>query len=193
MRRSIELCGTVMLCLVAASCADLPAPKEPTSAPATPKPADPAAAQADATESYASDPGTPATSASRQRGGRRETLMCTTGTEDRHARIGVELENGQVAYFAYYSKWKPRTCSLDARRGDPSSRWTDNGTYSTVTLPGQKGRLRIEHKDGAYRFAFHDVDRVRYCGMQGKINGSLTVMRGKSNCIVQGVMDGHSS
>lgn len=123
---------------------------------------------------------------------RRENLACFTGDEDRHARIGVELVNDQVTYFAYYSKWKPRTCSIEAQRGGPYSRWTDNGSISTVTLVDQKGTLRIERKGGAYRFAFVNVDRGRYCGMDGRINGSLTVTRGKRSCVVQGVMDGHA-
>ena len=32
---------------------------------------------------------------------------------------------------------------------------------------------------------FRDIDRMRYCGMDGKINGSLTVVRGrKTTCTV---------
>src|SRR4051812_10342798 len=45
-----------------------------------------------------------------------ETLTCRDGTEDRHARIGVVLRGGAVDSFAYYSKWKPRTCSIYLRR-----------------------------------------------------------------------------
>lgn len=123
---------------------------------------------------------------------RREVLACFTGTEDRHARIGVEVVNSQVTYFAYYSKWKPRTCSIEAHRDGPYSKWVDNGSTSTVRLVDEKGTLRIERKGNDYRFAFIDVDRMRYCGMDGKINGSLTVTRGKRSCVVQGVMDGHA-
>lgn len=123
--------------------------------------------------------------------GRLEKLACFTGSEDRHARIGVELVNQRVAYFAYYSKWKPRTCSIEARRGGPYGRWTDNGSTSTVTLADHKGMLIIERKGSSYQFAFRNVDRMRYCGMEGKINGSLTVSQGRSACVVQGVMDGH--
>lgn len=120
-----------------------------------------------------------------------EKLACMTGTEDRHARIGVELVNAQVVYFAYYSKWKPRTCSLEAGRDGPYSRWEDKGAISTVTLVDQKGILQIERKGLGYRFAFRNVDRERYCGMAGKINGSLTVTRGSRKCVLEGVMDGH--
>jgi hypothetical protein len=124
---------------------------------------------------------------------RNEKLACFTGTEDRHARIGVELVNEQVAYFAYYSKWKPRTCSIEARRDGPYSRWDVKGAISTITLVDQKGVMQIERKGRGYRFAFHDVDRERYCGMDGKINGSLIVTRGSSKCVLQGVMDGHGN
>lgn len=122
---------------------------------------------------------------------RNEKLACLTGTEDRHARIGVELVDEQVVYFAYYSKWKPRTCSIEARRNGPYSRWEDKGEISTIALVDQKGILQIERKGRGYRFVFRNVDRERYCGMDGKINGSLTVTRGSSKCVLEGVMDGH--
>lgn len=122
---------------------------------------------------------------------KRENLACFTGNEDRHARIGVELVNQQVTYFAYYSKWKPRTCSIEARRGGPYNRWEDKGALSVITLPDRKGTLLIERQGKGYRFAFRNVDRERYCGMDGKINGSLTVTRGNGRCVLQGVMDGH--
>jgi hypothetical protein len=120
-----------------------------------------------------------------------EKLACFSGIKDRHARIGVQLVDGKIDYFAYYSKWKPRTCSIEAERNGPYARWEDNGATSTIFLVDDKGSLTIDRKGGAFRFVFHDVDRMRYCGMSGKINGSLTVVRGKSTCVVEGVMDGH--
>lgn len=120
-----------------------------------------------------------------------EKFACFTGIEDRHARIGVQLVDGKIDFFAYYSKWKPRTCSIAAERNGPYSRWEDNGATSRVTLVDDKGVFTIDRKGGTFRFVFHDIDRMRYCGMSGKINGTLTVVRGKSTCIVEGVMDGH--
>jgi len=118
-----------------------------------------------------------------------EKLTCFTGIKDRHARIGVQVVNGKVTYFAFYSKWKPRTCSIDAGRdGDD---WEDNGTSSKVTFVDGKGVLVIHRTNKSYRFDFKNVDRMRYCGMDGKINGSLTVTRGERKCIVKGIMDGH--
>jgi hypothetical protein len=188
MRRSIEMCAMIVLCLAITACGSLRPPRGETGGRAAPQPEGETAVPEMAQDRpivqdlpYAPVPP----------GGRRENLTCFTGTEDRHARIGVELVNDEVTYFAYYSKWRPRTCSLDAGRSDTLSRWTDNGTYSTVILADQKGELRIERAGDVYRFAFFDVDRRRYCGMHGKINGSLVVTRGKSSCVVQGVMDGH--
>lgn len=120
-----------------------------------------------------------------------EKLACFTGIQDRHARIGVQLVNGKVDFFAYYSKLKPRTCSIAIDRNGSGARWEDYGATSKVTLREGKGVLLISRKSGSYRFVFRGVDRMRYCGMDGKINGSLTVTRGKSTCVVQGVMDGH--
>jgi hypothetical protein len=193
MMRSISKCGAVALCVAVTACSSLPPPKEESTGAAVPEP-ESEVAELGVTEdqpdiaAMAQDP----TGAPVRRGGRRENLTCYTGTDNRHARIGVQLVDDQVAYFAYYSKSRPRTCSLEAGRRDPYSRWTDSDGYSTVTLADRKGRLRIERDGGSYRFAFFDVDRVRYCGMQGKINGSLTVTRGKSSCEVQGIMDGHA-
>lgn len=120
-----------------------------------------------------------------------EKLACFTGIQDRHARIGVQLVDGKVDYFAYYSKWKPRTCSVAAERNGPYSYWEDSGQTSKVTLVDNKGFFTIDRKGGTVRFVFHDIDRMRYCGMSGKINGSLTVTRGKSKCVIDGVMDNH--
>lgn len=120
-----------------------------------------------------------------------EKLACFTGIQDRHARIGVQLVDGKVDYFAYYSKWKPRTCSIAAERNGPYSHWEDKGGILKVTLVDDKGAFTIDRKGGAFHFVFQNIDRMRYCGMSGKINGSLTVVRGKATCVVEGVMDGH--
>jgi hypothetical protein len=121
-----------------------------------------------------------------------EWLSCRTGDEDHHARIGVELVNGQLNYFAFYSKYKPRACSIEVRRGGAFNHWEEKGGTSQITLVDGKGLFRINGAKGGYRFDFLGIDRERYCGMEGKINGSLTVTRGKRNCVVQGVMDGHA-
>lgn len=121
-----------------------------------------------------------------------ERLSCLTGTEDHHARIGIELINDKLSYFAFYSKSKPRACSIEVKRGGAFNRWEESGATSKVTLVDGKGIFLIDGKRGTYRFLFRGVDRGRYCGMDGKINGSLTVMRGRRDCLVEGVMDGHS-
>ena len=120
-----------------------------------------------------------------------ETLACLSGNEDRHARIGVELINGKVSYFAFYSRAAPRTCSIEVKRGS-GNRWEDHGATSKVTLAGGRGSFLIDGKSGSYRFVFRGVDRKRYCGMNGRINGSLTIVRGQDSCLVDGVMDGHA-
>jgi hypothetical protein len=116
-----------------------------------------------------------------------ERLACMLGTEDRHARIAVELKGGAVDSFAYYSKWKPRTCSVHVVRGDAYSKWQDYGNHTTVTT--ENGTFLIENARREVQFLFRDVDRMFYCGMVGKIRGSLTVKRGKRECALEGVMD----
>jgi hypothetical protein len=120
--------------------------------------------------------------------GKTETLTCQLGTEDRHARIAVVLVGGKTDSFAYYSKWKPRTCSIHLQRSrDPYSKWIDNGNVTTISV--EKGSILVEHEKGAYRFVFRDVDRERYCGIDGKINGSLTVRKGQNRCELEGIME----
>jgi hypothetical protein len=118
-----------------------------------------------------------------------EKLACRLGTEDEHARIAVLLADGKVDSFAYYSKWKPRTCSMDVKRDDAFSKWEDTGNTTVVTLIEDKGAFLIENGRGRYHFIFRDIDRMRYCGMDGKVNGTLTIYRGKALCEVTGVMD----
>jgi hypothetical protein len=101
----------------------------------------------------------------------------------------VLLADGKVENFAYYSKWKPRTCSMDVKRDDAFSKWVDTGSTTVVTLMEEKGAFLIDHSPGRYHFIFRDIDRMRYCGMEGKVNGTLTIYKGKAQCEVSGVMD----
>lgn len=121
--------------------------------------------------------------------GRLEKLECKLGTEDRHARIAVELIGGRVKSLAYYSKWKPRTCSVHIVRDDAYSKWEDTGNVTVVTLNEEKGAFLIDYDRRAVKFLFRDIDRERFCGMDGKITGSLTVTRGRKQCELEGVMD----
>ncbi|MCW5575640.1 MAG: hypothetical protein KIT13_06050 [Burkholderiales bacterium] len=123
------------------------------------------------------------------RRGRPEKLACRLGSEDRHARIAVELISGRVESIAYYSKWKPRTCSVHIVRDDAFSKWEDTGHVTVVTLNEEKGSFLIDHSRRAVKFLFRDIDRERFCGMEGKITGSLTVTRGRDRCELEGVMD----
>lgn len=116
-----------------------------------------------------------------------ERLACQLGTDDRHARIAVEVVNGSVQNFAYYSKWKPRTCSVSIERDDAFSKWQDTGRFTTVTT--EKGTFLIENSPKNVHFIFRDVERERYCGAEGRINGTLTLWRGRSQCELNGVMD----
>jgi len=119
-----------------------------------------------------------------------ETLACALGTHDSHARIAVELVDGRVNRFAYYSIWKPRTCSIEVERGDFYSRWEDTGSVTVVTLAEDTGGFLIGHEAGKrFHFIFRDIDRVRYCGMEGKVSGSLTIARGEPRCVLDGVME----
>ena len=117
-----------------------------------------------------------------------EKLACKLGTEDQHARIAAELVNGRVKSFAYYSKWKPRTCSMEVQRGDAYSKWDDTGDVTVVTLIEDKGAFLIDHERNRVHFIFREIDRMRYCGMEGKLSGSLTIFHNNQQCELEGVM-----
>jgi len=125
----------------------------------------------------------PVYSADKKRGARKsppgkvERIDCMVGTDERQARIAIEIVGGQVQSFAYYGKTKPRTCSMDVKREDAYSAWEDHGATTTVTLVDETGAFLINNGRGRYHFIFRDIDRMRYCGMDGKMNGSLTVVR----------------
>ena len=91
--------------------------------------------------------------------GKQETLACRLGTEDRHARIAVVTIGGFVDSFAYYSKWKPRTCSIYLQRDrDMYSKWADTGNLTTVEI--EKGTFLVENRKNEYHFIFRNVDRA---------------------------------
>jgi hypothetical protein len=117
-----------------------------------------------------------------------EKLDCKVGTEDQHARIAVLAQGGEVQSVAYYSKWKPRTCSVHLQRGDAYSRWKDTGHATTIHT--EFGDFLIQTSRSEYQLFFRDVERMHHCGMMGKLNGSMTVTRGpKRQCSVEGIMD----
>lgn len=117
-----------------------------------------------------------------------ERYDCKIGTEDQHARIAVLAQGGEVQSVAYYSKWKPRTCSVHLQRGDAFSRWKDTGDATTIST--EFGDFLVQVSKTEYQLFFREVDRMHYCGMMGKLNGSMTVTRGaKRQCSVEGIMD----
>lgn len=137
-----------------------------------------------------------AASAAERKGGKKpapkkvERLTCMLGTDERQARVAVEIIGGRLQSFAYYSKRKPRTCSVHLQRDEAYSKWQDEGRFTKVTT--ENGDFLFEDRRKDVHFLFRDVDRMAYCGMDiGKINGSLTLIRGKKECVVDRLMDAH--
>ena len=121
-----------------------------------------------------------------------EKYDCKIGTEDQHARIAILAQGGEVQSVAYYSKWKPRTCSVQLQRNDAFSRWKDTGDATVINT--EYGDFLIQVSRSEYQLFFREVDRMHFCGMMGKLNGSMTVTRGpKRQCSVEGIMDRNES
>ena len=121
-----------------------------------------------------------------------EKYDCKVGTEDHHARMALLAQGGQVQSIAYYSKWKPRTCSVHLQRGDAFSKWKDTGDATIITT--EYGDFLVESSKAEFHVFFREVDRMHYCGMMGKLNGSMIVTRGpRKTCSVEGIMDRNES
>jgi hypothetical protein len=120
-----------------------------------------------------------------------ERIDCLTGTPDWHARIAFEAQDGRVLGFAYYSKWKPRTCSIEVMRNTAGSKWRTVAD-GAVRVDGPQGRFHIRTSAESYVFEFEHVQRRKFCGMPGEINGTITIKRGtvgKPQCSAVGIMD----
>jgi len=119
-----------------------------------------------------------------------ERIDCMNGEEDLHARMALEARGGRIASFAYYSKWKPRTCAFDFSRTSPGTKWRLTAEGATRVHTPQ-GRFLIHTRADAYVFEFEQVQRGKFCGMPGEINGSMTVKRssGAPECSVAGIME----
>ena len=119
-----------------------------------------------------------------------ERFDCTSGTPNWHARIAFEARDGQVLGFAYYSIWKPRTCSIHLLRDTSGSKWlaAPDGSDHVHT---PHGRFVIRTSADAYVFEFQNVQRGKFCGMPGEINGTMMIKRdaAKLHCSVAGIMD----
>lgn len=123
-------------------------------------------------------------------GGRVEQLDCKAGVEDEHARLALEVRGGQVSSFAFYSKRKPRTCSLDVSHNTPGVKWRKltDGSTRVQTVHGQ---ILIYNRRDGYEFRFQNVDRRKICGMEGQLNGTMTITRkgNATDCSVAGLME----
>jgi hypothetical protein len=164
-----------------------PAPAQKPAAPQKPAPccaAAPAAKKPEAKKPEA----TPPVARKGPPRGPVEKYDCKIGTEDEHARIALLAQGGEVQSVAYYSKWKPRTCSVHLQRGDAFSKWSDVGNATIITT--EFGDFLIETSKAEYHMFFREVDRMHYCGMMGKLTGSILVTRtARPRCVVEGIMD----
>ncbi len=117
-----------------------------------------------------------------------EKLSCKTGPNDHQARLIVEVVKGRPMEFAFYSRLGTRVCSVHGRRGDAYSKWEDepDGKYDIKLLVGS---ARLEYQPGHVLIKFTDVDRMRYCGMEGELNGTVEVSKKKPECGLDGVFD----
>jgi hypothetical protein len=122
--------------------------------------------------------------------GKIERIDCKSGRDDLQARIALEARGNQIVNFAYYSRWNFQTCSiaLDQKSWDARWRLTTDGATRVQT---PHGSFLIRADASTYRFEFQDVERMRFCGMYGRIRGELIVERGTNppRCEARGILD----
>ena len=117
-----------------------------------------------------------------------ERFSCRTGPNDEQARLIVEVVKSRPMEFAYYSRLGISVCSIHGRRGDAYTKWEDNGSGKTAVRL-LEGTAQLEYKPGHFSIKFAEVDRMRYCGMEGELNGSVEVSSKKPECALTGVFD----
>ena len=119
-----------------------------------------------------------------------EQIDCLNGEERLHARMALEARGGQVTSFAYYSRWQSYTCSIHLDQRDPKVRWrrTEEGAVRVQT---PQGSFVIHADPESYVFEFQNVQRAKFCGMYGSINGTMTILRNASppRCSSAGILD----
>ena len=122
---------------------------------------------------------------------RAEPLDCSTKPEkeDLHARVVLDIQNGKVQEFIYYSKFIPFTCSIDSVRG---SSWKDSGNKTAINLGN--GQVEITKLNDEHLISFINVDRAKFCKMpSGKLNGTFVIKKDKSCYEKDGLMARTSS
>lgn len=119
-----------------------------------------------------------------------ERIDCLSGEEELHARMALEARGGQVTSFAYYSRWKFRTCSINLDQRDQKIRWrrTEDGATRVQT---PYGSVIVRADESHYSFEFRNVERTKFCGMSGRINGTMIVQRHADppRCTVAKILD----
>lgn len=122
--------------------------------------------------------------------GRFERIDCRSGEDDLQARIAFEARGNQVLNFAYYSRWHFQTCLIDLDQKSWDARWrlTQDGATRVQT---PHGSFLIRADAESYRFEFLDVERMKFCGMYGRIRGELVVRRDTNppRCEAKGILD----
>ena len=117
-----------------------------------------------------------------------EKFSCRTGPNDEQARLIVEVVKSRPMEFAFYSRLGTSVCSIHGRRGDAYTKWEDkeSGRTSVRLLAGS---AQLEYRPGYFLIKFNEVDRMRYCGAHGELNGSVEVSSTKPECGLTGVFD----
>jgi hypothetical protein len=190
--RRVTACLLAMMTLLLGACGQTRTPPAATPAAPPAPPALPAPLPAPEPEPPPANPMTDVPGDKRlpPPQGALEQRDCKTGVEDLQARMAVEALGGRVTSFAYYSKWRPHTCSLDFEENDAASKWRLMPDGAT-RVQSRFGSFVIRSRADAYIFEFRNVQRQKFCGMLGTINGTMTIKRGlpKPECSVAGLLD----
>ncbi len=136
----------------------------------------------------AADTSRPSPAAKASKAPAMEKLTCRSGPNDEQARLIVQVVKSRPMEFAYYSRLGTSVCSIHGRRGDAYTKWEDEGGGKTAVRLFT-GSAQLEYKPGYFLIKFADVDRMHYCGMDGELNGSVEVSKGKSECGLDGVFN----
>ena len=113
---------------------------------------------------------------------RHERFTCTTGPEVNQVRFIMEVAKEKPVFFALWTADRGYRCSVPSTRGDFYSKWIEGSGNTVINMIDDAGTVTIEGKRGHYKVQFQDINKMRYCGMEGELNAVLTLTRGKRDC-----------
>ena len=111
-----------------------------------------------------------------------QKYACSVGKEPHEMRFIIELAKEKPVFFALWTANRGYRCSVHATHGDVYSRWSESGGHTVIKMVDDMGTVTIGGAKGRYQIKFDDINKMRFCGMEGEMSGTVTLTRGHREC-----------